>query len=102
MSDSAAFEAACSALETGSTLDRLEARGTIRLVLKQAGLEAKSVKASELRVVIERLLPAELAARGVEQPDVLCGRIAQALQGVTETAVSGDTPESVFSRLGGS
>ena len=41
MPDSAAFEFACGQLETGTSLDRLAARGTVRIALKQAGLEAR-------------------------------------------------------------
>jgi hypothetical protein len=86
MAESAAFEAACTCLEQGGALDRLAARGTIRIALKQAGLEPKAVTARQLAVVLEKLLPAELASRGVASPDELCARA--------------DTPEAVFARLG--
>jgi hypothetical protein len=102
MADSPAFEAACVSLETAGSLNRLEARGTVRLALKQAGLDAKCVTARELVTVVQRVLPAQLAARGVEQLEALCSRIAQALAGVVDGVASGDTPEAVFSRLGGS
>jgi hypothetical protein len=52
MADSAAFEAACTRLEESGALDRLAARGTIRLVLKAAGLEPKGVTARELVVAV--------------------------------------------------
>ena len=100
MTDSAAFDAACASLERNGTLDRLVARGTIRLVLKQAGLEPKTVTARELAVAVKRLLPAELAARGVPAPEVVCASIAEALQRVESRAAS-DTPEAIFARLGG-
>jgi len=100
MAESAAFEAACAALEQSGALDRLAARGTIRLALKQAGLEPRTATARELRVVAGRLLPAELAARGVAEPDAVCAAIAKALEGVESTPAS-ETPDAVFARLGG-
>jgi len=101
MAESAAFEAACSSLEQSGALDRLAARGTIRIALKQAGLEPKAVTTSQLRVVLEKLLPGELASRGVTSPAALCARIAAALEGV-DPGGRADSPEAVFARLGDS
>ena len=101
MSESSAFEAACSCLEQSGALDRLAARGTIRLALKQAGLDPKSVTARELAVVAKRLLPAELGARGVVEPEALCARIAKAFESV-QSGAGADTPEAIFARLAGS
>jgi hypothetical protein len=99
--ESSAFEAACSCLEKSGSLDRLAARGTVRLALKQAGLDPKAVTARELVVVARRLLPAELQARGVADSEALCTRIAKALESV-DSGSSGDTPEAIFARLAGS
>jgi hypothetical protein len=101
MADSPAFEAVCSTLETAGSLDRLAARGTVRLAVKKAGFEAKSVATRDLVAIVERVLPGELAARGVASPEALCSQVARALAGVADGAASGDTPEAVFSRLGG-
>jgi hypothetical protein len=100
MADSAAFEAVCACLEQSSSLDRLAARGTIRLVLKEAGLEPKTVTARELDVVVRKMLPAELVARDVAEPEALCTRITQALRGL-DGAAPADTPETIFARLAG-
>ena len=100
MADSAAFEAACASLEEVGALDRLVARGTIRLVLKEAGLESRTVTGRELAVAVERLLPAALSAHGVPEPEPLCASIAKALERV-ENRVADDTPEAIFARLGG-
>lgn len=97
MADSEAFSVLCDALETASSLDRLEARGTVRLALKQAGLEARGVTASQLGVVVDKILPAELKARGVEND--ICPQLRTALAGVANSSAS-DSPEAVFSRLG--
>jgi hypothetical protein len=65
MSDSPVFEWACATLERASNLSRLQARGTMRIVLKLAGLDSKSLRAVQLRVVVERLMPHELKTLGV-------------------------------------
>jgi hypothetical protein len=101
MPDSAAFEAACGCLERSSNLDRLAARGTIRLALKQAGFDPKTVTARELTVVTKRLLPAELAARGLGAPEALCTQIERALEAI-QGGGAADTPEAIFARLAGS
>ena len=99
MADSAAFEAACTSLEQASSLDRISARGTIRLALKQAGLEPKTVTARELEVVVTKVLPPELAARDVSAPDVVCAQITKVLRGLDGAVNGADTPEAVFARL---
>jgi hypothetical protein len=42
MADSPCFDRVCAALESETSLDRIEARGTVRLALKGAGLDAAS------------------------------------------------------------
>ena len=101
MADSPAFDWTCEALETETDLDRLEARGTIRLALKSSGLLASSVRPDQMRVVIERVLPAELTARGVPAAVDLCFRLAEGVSGVAVSAET-ESPDDVFRRLGGS
>jgi len=100
MADSKAFAVVCEQLEQSSTLDRLEARGTVRLALKQAGLEAGSVMPSQLAVVVEKILPGELGARGVENATAVCSQLASLLKAMPDEA-GGESPEAVFKRLGG-
>ncbi len=100
MPDSAAFECACVELEARTTLDRLASRGTVRIALKQAGLEARSVTPEQLAVVIQKILPSELSSRGVDAVEEVCQRILGALRGVAAGPIS-DTPDAVFKRLGG-
>jgi hypothetical protein len=101
VAESAAFEAACTSIEQSGALDRLAARGTIRLALKQAGLEPRTVTPAQLRVVIEKVLPGELGSRGIAAPAELCARVAKSLESV-DAGARGDTPETIFARLGGS
>jgi hypothetical protein len=100
MPELSAFEHACETLERLTPLSRLEARGTIRIALKDAGLDPASVKAAELTVVARRVLPKELAARGVADAESICEQLFGDLAGIQDSG-SADTPESVFARLGG-
>jgi hypothetical protein len=102
MAESAFFEWVCDGLEQLTSLDRLQARGTVRLALKTAGLSSDTVQRQELGVVLRKLLPQELTTRGVPDSPALCERLASGLA----TAEIGDAgaPESaktVFSRLSG-
>ncbi len=98
MADSLAFTAVCETLEASSSLDRLEARGTVRLALKEAGLQAAAVSPSQLRVVVEKVLPHELESRGVD-PSVVSA-LATMLNGMSATTDDVESPEAIFSRLG--
>lgn len=99
MADSPSFELACEVLERDSTLDRLEARGTMRLTLKAAGLNPQDVTPDQMGVVVDSLLPAELRSRGIENGEGVCAALRQRLAGVEATRAA-DTPEAVFARLG--
>lgn len=100
LADSAAFDWTCRALEGATDLDRLEARGTVRIALRGAGLEAASVLPGQMRVVLERVLPAELRARGIDDADAVCERLAREVGSIDAGAVD-ESPDEVFSRLGG-
>jgi hypothetical protein len=102
MAGSQAFEWLCEAIEAGTSLERLEARGTVRIALKEAGLEARTATPSELVVVVAKILPRELRQRGVGDEAAVCARLAAGLRNLD---VSGqpvqDTPDAIFRRLGG-
>lgn len=100
MADAPCFDLACDVLESESSLDRLEARGTVRLALKAAGLDSRGVTPDQMRVVVESVLPGELQARGVADGDRVCTALKGKLAGVQATNAA-DTPEAVFARLGG-
>jgi len=99
VADSAAFDRACTELERLSNLDRLEARGTVRLALKQSGLEARTVTPDQMKVVLDKVLPGELASRGIDDASI-CQTIAGGLAGLDAGPI-GDSPDAVFERLGG-
>jgi hypothetical protein len=93
------FDFLCDELERASTLDRLEARGTVRIAIKQAGLSPKNATPTELAVVVEKVLPDELLSRGVENADSLCSALAKQV-GAREADEARETPEAIFARLG--
>ena len=102
MATAAAFDFVCEELERATSLNTLEARGTVRLALKAAGIDAKSATADQLRVVVTRLLPAELRSRRCDDADRVCREIAQGLATRSfASAAAGDSPEAVFARIGG-
>jgi len=102
MAGSQAFEWLCEAIEAGTSLERLEARGTVRIALKEAGLEARSATAPELAVVVAKILPRELHQRGVGDAHAVCSRLTAGLRNLDAgSQAAQDTPDAVFRRLGG-
>jgi hypothetical protein len=100
VSVSNAFEHVCEGLERGTSLDRLACRGTVRLALKEAGLDAAHVQPHEMAVVLKSVLPAALRSRGVEAPEPLCAELARGLAAMPRSDRS-DSPDAIFRRLGG-
>lgn len=103
MAGSQAFEWLCEAIETGTSLERLEARGTVRIALKDAGLEARTVTPTELAVVVQKVLPRELRQRGVADEAALCERLCSGLRNLELSGVrtAPESPDAIFRRLGG-
>jgi len=101
MAGSVAFEAACAELERSTSMDRWAARGTLQLSLMDAGLETASVSATQLGVVIDRLLPRQLQSHGITDATTVCTRLHTALATVDERGAA-ESADAVFSRLGGS
>ena len=94
------FDWTCQELENESDLDRLEARGTIRICLKNSGLDASSVSPDQMKVVIEKVLPSELISRGVEGAEKVCEQMAARVSSIEAGGVT-ESPEEIFRRLGG-
>ena len=68
MADSPCFEHVCAALESETSLDRLETRGTVRLALKGAGLDAAHATPDQMGVVIGRPTGNAVAERFIQTP----------------------------------
>ena len=101
MPNSSAFEWMCDALESNTPLDRLQARGTIRLALRQAGLAAGAVTVDQLAVVLKAVMPGELTSRAVDGAADLCARLAAELTSANlgDLAKGRTAPEDIFRRL---
>lgn len=96
------FEFVAARLEDATSLDKLEARGTLRIALKDAGLDPRSVSAEQMSVMLLRAMPTELTARGIESADEVCRGLASGLKSFHGAgAPSAESPEDVFRRLGG-
>lgn len=100
MADSPAFEFVCGEIEQRTPLGRLEARGTVRLALKEAGLAANTVTVREMDVVLARVLPGALASRGVDDGEALCAAIRTGAARLADAGPAPETPETIFGRLG--
>ena len=95
------FELAADELERRTDLAKLEARGTVRLSLKQAGLDARTVSAEQMIVMLQKVMPDEMRSRGVEQPEQVCEAIITALKSshVASSRPEAESPEAIFRRL---
>jgi hypothetical protein len=96
------FEFVSGKLEEATSLDRLEARGTVRLGLKAAGLDPCSVTKQQMEVMLQKVLPSELSTRGVTQSQRVCEGLVGALAALQpgDADAHNESPEDVFSRLG--
>ncbi len=94
------FERVCEELEQRTEMNRLESRGTVRLALKEAGLDPRRVTPHQMTVALADVLLDELFARAVADAH----RVCQALQTVVKsegddaTADAGDRIDAFFRR----
>ncbi len=95
------FDIAAERLEESSEMDRLAARGTLRLAVKAAGLDVQNLALPQLRAVFERLMPKELEARGVADAAATCKAVMHDIAGAASTAELADSksPDEIFKRL---
>jgi hypothetical protein len=103
MAEKSIFDWVCDELEEATSLNRIETRGTVRLALKQAGLEVHGLTREQMQVVLRKLMPGELTSRSVEAADQICQQIQAGLRNAQlAESVGADGPDTIFSRLGGS
>ncbi len=101
MPDSPLFGWLCHELAAATAFSSIESRGTVRIALKKGGLNAETVTAVQLQVVVKRVLPEELRRRGCDDGQAVCDAIAIRLKDQNfGEAVDGRSPEAVFARLG--
>ena len=99
MADSPVFEWLSNAIVETTPLSTPEARGTVRLALKDAGLDPKTLDQRQAHVVIRQLLPKEFQVRGIEEPEARCQELESRLEAEAPRMQDGATPEAVFERL---
>ena len=97
------FDFAAERLEQHTSFSRLEARGTLRIALKSAGLDLKSLTIDQLGVVFEKVMPGELEQRGVSDAASICGAVVDDLANspTSTDASSSSDVDGIFRRLGG-
>jgi hypothetical protein len=98
MAGSAPFEAVCAELSVANGMDRWTARGTLQLALMDAGLDAATVTAAQLSIVVERLLPRQLQSHGSVDISALCARLRDVLA-MLPGAKAEESAEDVFARI---
>jgi hypothetical protein len=90
-------------LEQCTPLDRLESRGTLRLVLKESGIEPKTVTLKQLCVILKSVAPAELESRGVAEAPAICTALIEKIQAEpADRWESSRDVDGIFDRLAGS
>lgn len=97
------FDIGAESLERRSSLDRLQARGTLRIAIKNAGVNLETLSLRELEVVLEKVLPHELESVGIENGKEICSALRQDLNRDGAASAEGEpTPsiQDVFDRLG--
>ena len=97
------FDFVADAIEQKTDLAKLEARGTLRLALKESGFNSDTVSAHDMAVVLERVMPNELASRGIDDPESVCETLSNSLKEFKDAVEKHGnvSPESVFARLAG-
>jgi hypothetical protein len=103
VADPTVFDFTAERLEQSTSLDKLAARGTVRLALKAAGLDPGAVDSRQMLVVLKSIMPHELQRRGVEDAVAVCQGIAEALAKAGLSAGASDAADraaAIFARLG--
>ncbi len=97
------FDFAAERLEQHTSFSRIEARGTLRIALKSAGLDLKNLSVDQLRVVFQKLMPGELEQRGVSDAASVCNSVTGDLANspASTDSSSADDVDGIFRRLGG-
>jgi hypothetical protein len=94
------FDWLCNQVSQRCGLDIVPSRGTLRLTLKAAGLEPRTLNKEQARAVLERLLPRELELRGIPDAASRCAEISVALRTEVRDSMDLESAESIFARLG--
>ena len=89
------FEKTCELLEQHTSFTRLQSRGTIRLILKEARLVPETVEKGEMLELLKTKLASELEKRGVSEG----AGVAEQLVAAVERTKFADTAYDVFKKI---
>ena len=97
------FDCATEKLESLTDLDRLETRGTLRIALKEAGLDSKTLTLPQLEAVFERVMPQQLKLRAVDDAQAICSAVIKEVRmaGIASGDAATSSADEIFGRLGG-
>lgn len=76
-----------------------QSRGTVRLALKQVGLQPDRLSVAGLEVVFNRVMPRELRVRGFKDGELICRDLVAQLR-ATDFESSEDPESEADSALG--
>jgi len=96
------FDLVADRLEQRTDLDRLEARGTLRIAFKKAGVDSKAFGLTELRAVFEKIMPGELEKRAVSDAEAICSSVLKSVAAEAGEAAetSAASRDEIIRRLG--
>ena len=96
------FDVAAEKLESATDLNQLEARGTLRLALKSAGLTARNLTLAQLRVVFDKVMPGQIESRGVANATATCTAVIAEVGRTASDSGDAEATEAdmIFRRLG--
>jgi hypothetical protein len=100
MSQSPVFEWVCERLESVIGWNRLVARGTVRLALKNMGLDPRTVDKKEMLTALRTAIQRALETHRISDGTAVCQRLERELANTSVGAAAIDSPEAIFKRLG--
>jgi hypothetical protein len=94
------FDFTAEVLSDRTGLEPPEARGMLRVMLRDAGLDPEIITKGQMEVVVSKLLMARLEKAREPNPADICDRLTHQLKLQTFEESEGHAPEDIFSRLG--
>lgn len=98
MVESPVFSWVAERLEIRSKMTRLQARGTLRRLLKDAGLDGETLTRSEWQHVARQMLAESLRKQGITAVDDLVKQLLSIPEEIGKA--KGDSALEIFRRLG--
>ena len=96
------FDFVAEQIEECTPLDRLESRGTLRIVLKDSGLDPKTVTSKQFCVVLDSVAPGELESRGVAEARAICTVLIEKIRNESaDRWEASHNVDKIFDRLAG-